>query len=257
MNIDSIKNYPTGVLVKQKPKYGLENRQKSTSADLCDKKSVNRGYYGGSLTSFGAAANSYSDLGNRFCDKIFRSKNFQWLTETAEEQSVIGAALVSLVVAGGLRPATNLAMAGKKDKEDSIYAALQAISSALIGFAVSSIVMAPFSAAFKKIKENPKKYLQGLENILGVEKIGPRKLEKSIAYKKLSDIAKFAMDSIVLDIPKAMLTIALIPPILKYVFHMEKGKKATAPQQAEQQNMNFAKTQLNSPVFKSVQGGME
>ena len=38
---------------------------------------------------------------------------------------------------------------------------------------------------------------------------------------------------------------------------MEKGKKTTAPQQAEQQNMNFAKTQLTSPAFKSVQGGME
>lgn len=85
--------------------------------------------------------------------------------------------------------------------------------------------MAPFSAAFKKIKENPKKYLQGLENILGVEKIGPRKLEKSIAYKKLSKIAQFIPDTLVLGIPKAMLTIALIPPILKYVFHMEKVKK--------------------------------
>lgn len=257
MNIDSIKIYSADSISKPKRKNTNGHGFKENSVDLCNKKSVNRGYYGGSLTSFGAAANSYSDLGDRLCDKIFRSKNFQWLTETAEEQSVIGAALVSLVVAGGLRPATNLAMAGKKDKEDSVYAASHAISSALIGFAVSSIVMAPFSAAFKKIKENPKKYLQGLENVLGVEKIGPRKLEKSIAYKKLSKIAQFIPDTLVLGIPKAMLTIALIPPILKYVFHMEKGKKATAPQQAEQQNMNFAKTQLNSPVFKSVQGGME
>lgn len=257
MNIDSIKIYSADSISKPKRKNANGHGFRENSVDLCNEKSVNRGYYGGSLTSFGAAANSYKNLGEPLCDKIFRSKNFQWLVETAEEQSVIGAALVSLVVAGGLRPATNLAMAGKKDKEDSIYAASHAISSALIGFAVSSIVMAPFSAAFKKIKENPKKYLQGLENVLGVEKIGPRKLEKSIAYKKLSKIAQFVPDTLVLGIPKAMLTIALIPPILKYVFHMEKGQKKDAPKQAEQQNMNFAKTQLTSPAFKSVQGGME
>ena len=93
------------------------------------------------------------------------------------------------------------------------------------GFIVASIVMAPFGSAYKKISSNPEKYLKGLEKLFGVESIGKRRLEKSKAYKKLSDIAKFAMDSIVLGIPKAMLTIALIPPILKYDFHMEKGKK--------------------------------
>lgn len=257
MNIDSIKIYSADSISKPKRKNTNGHGFKENSVDLCNKKSVNRGYYGGSLTSFGAAANSYSDLGKPFCDKIFSSKKFQWLLDTAADQAVNAQALVALVVAGGLRPATNLAMAGKKDKEDSIYAASHAISSALIGFAVSSIVMAPFNKAFRMIKDNPKQYLQGLEKLFGIKEIGKRKLEKSIAYKKLRKMAQFIPDTLVLGIPKAMLTIALIPPILKYVFHMEKGKKTTAPQQAEQQNMNFAKTQLNSPVFKSVQGGME
>ena len=90
MNIDSIKIYSADSISKPKRKNTNGHGFKENSVDLCNKKSVNRGYYGGSLTSFGAAANSYSDLGNRFCDKIFRSKNFQWLTETAEEQSGIG-----------------------------------------------------------------------------------------------------------------------------------------------------------------------
>lgn len=257
MNIDSIKIYSADASSKPKRKSAKGYGFRESSADLCNKKSVNRGYYSGSLTSFGAAANSYENLGKTFFDKIFRSKNFNRLTETSENQAVNAQALVALVVAGGLRPATNLAMAGKKDKEDSIYAASHAISSAIIGFVVSSIVMAPFNKAFKMIKENPEKFLQGLEKIFNVKEIGARKLEKSVAYKKLSKMAQFIPDTLVLGIPKAMLTIALIPPILKYVFHLEKGKKKDAPQQAEQQNLNFAKSQINSPAFKSVQGGME
>lgn len=235
----------------------LEYKQKS--ADLCEKKSVNRGYYGGSFTGINmnrAAANSYNNLGNTFIDKVFRSDKFKWTNAMFEENSVIGQALVALVVAGGLRPATNLAMAGKKDKEDSIYAASHAIASAVIGFVVSSIVMAPFGAAFRKVKANPEKFLKGLEKVLNVEEIGPRKLEKSKAYKKLSKIAQFIPDALVLGIPKAMMTIALIPPILKYVFHMEKGHKKDAPKPLEQ-NLQYAKSQISSPAFKSVQGGME
>ena len=72
-------------------------------------------------------------------------------------------------------------MAGDKDKEDSMYAAAHAISSAVIGFVISSIVMAPFDKAFRKIKDDPKKYLQGLEELLDVKEIGKRKLEKSKA----------------------------------------------------------------------------
>ena len=263
MNIDSIKNYPTGSKVKLKNTRTGVLEYKQESADLCENKSVNRGYYSGSFTGIKlnqAAANSYNNLGNTFTDKIFRSKTFKWANTMFEDNSVIGQALVALVVAGGLRPATNLAMAGKKDKEDSIYAASHAISSAVIGFVVSSIVMAPFGAAFKKIKDNPEKYLKGLEDLLGVEKIGARKIEKSMPYKKLSKIAQFVPDTIVLGIPKAMLTIALIPPILKYVFHMEKGKKKNAPSESTpvaQSNLNYAKTQLDSPAFKAIQGGVQ
>ena len=263
MNIDSIKNYPTGSTARLKLKNTnvLEYRQES--ADLCENKSVNRGYYSGSFTGINinrAAANTYEKLGDTFVDKIFRSKSFKWANSMFEENSVIGQALVALVVAGGLRPATNLAMAGDKDREDSIYAASHAISSAVIGFIVSSVVMAPFGAAFRKIKDNPEKYLTGLEEVLNVEKIGPRKLEKSMPYKKLSKIAQFIPDTLVLGIPKAMLTIALIPPILKYVFHMEKKPKKPVENTTENtvvQNMNYAKAQINSPAFSAIQGGVK
>ena len=57
----------------------------------------------------------------------------------------------------------------------------------------------------------------------------------------------------VIGVPRAMLTIALIPPILKYVFGLEKKKKS-APQQeqvAQAPKMDF----IEKDVFKTVKGG--
>lgn len=270
MNIDSIKNYPASVRAKAKhkpDKSGVFAYHRENYAGECVNKNekLNRGYQSDSQTSikngavtFGSAEKPFEKLGRTFYDKICRSKSFQWGNSLFEENSVIGQALVALIVAGGLRPATNLSMAGKEDKEDSIYAASHAMSSALIGFIVSSIIMAPFGSAFRKIKNSPQNYLQGLEKLLGVEEIGKRKIEKSIAYKKISKIAQFIPDTVVLGIPKAMLTIALIPPILKYVFHMEKGskKEQSVPEQATQ-NSNYLKEQTSGFAAKYLKGSVK
>lgn len=225
---------------------------------MCDKNSVNRGYYSGSFTGIKidqAAANDFKNLGNTFTDKIFRSDKFKKILEIFENKTVVASTLVALVVAGVARPATNMAMAGKDDREDSMYAAAHAISSAVIGFVISSIVMAPFDKAFRKIKEDPKKYLQGLEKMLDVEEIGKRKLEKSKPYKKISKMAQMIPDTLVLGIPKAMLTIALIPPILKYVFHLEKGKKKEAVQDNQQPQNIERNIVKENPAFAMIKGG--
>ena len=197
------------------------------------------------------AAKVYETLGEKVADKIAVSKRFHNILHTFEEKTVVAQALVALIVAGILRPSTNLAMAGKDDKEDSIYAASHAIASAVIGFIVSYTVMLPFDNAFKKIKNNPQKYLQGLEKTFGVPEIGKRKLEKSKAYKNISKVAQMIPDSIVMGIPKAMLTIALIPSILKYVFGMEKKTKNNT----QPNNTNYMQNFINKPAFKSFLGG--
>ena len=227
--------------------------EKGYNAGLREKNS-NRGYSvafsgsGASKKTSEAAAKVLNNLGQTWYDKTFRSKKFHRLVEIFEEKTVVAQALVALVVAGVLRPATNMAMAGKDDREDSMYAAAHAISSAVIGFIVSSIVMAPFDKAFKKIKDNlkvylgertvegkngkPGKVLESLADRFDVKEIGMRKLEKSQPYKNIRKVTQMIPDSIVLGIPKAMLTIALIPPILKYVFGLEK-KKAPAQNKTE------------------------
>jgi len=236
------------------------NTKTEYTAGVCEEN--NRGYSvafsgsGASKKTSEAAAKVFKDLGDKVSDKVFRSEKFKSLVEIFEEKTVVAQSLVALGVAGVLRPATNMAMSTKEDREDAMYAASHAIASAVIGFVVSSIVMAPFDKAFRKIKEDPKKYLQGLEETLGVQEIGKRKLEKSGAYKNISKVAQMIPDTIVMGIPKAMMTIALIPPILKYVFGMEKKPKNAKPQNSVMTSVNeYAKTFMDKKAFASFNKG--
>ena len=227
-------------------------REKETSAGLCENNNSIVTFNGSraSKKTSEAAVKVFNNLGHSISDKLFQNKKFQKLVEIFETKTVVAQSLVALVVAGIFRPATNMAMAGKEDREDSMYAASHAIASAIIGFVVSSIVMAPFDKAFRKVKDNPKKYLQGLENILGVPEIGKRKLEKSRPYKNISKVAQMIPDTLVLGVPKAMLTIALIPPILKYVFGLEKKPK----QQKVQPNSQISQIVFNSKLRNMIGG---
>ena len=81
-----------------------------------------------------------------------------------------------------------------------------------------------------------------------------RKELKALTHKRaaLNTFVKNIPDWVI-GVPRAMLTIALIPPILKYVFGLEKKKKS-APQQeqvAQAPKMDF----IEKDVFKTVKGG--
>ncbi|MBQ8168891.1 hypothetical protein IJZ97_05700 [bacterium] len=169
------------------------------------------------------------------------------------DKTSVAQALMALFVAGGLRPATNIAMSTKEDRVDSMHAAAHAISSAVIGYTVSSLVLKPFDDAFKSIGNDVKTHLAGKEKLLKVPKIGPRVLETSPRWGVVSAFCKQSFDSFILGVPKAMLTIALIPPILKYVFGIEKGAKK-APAQAVEVS-KFAETFKDKPVFAAFNKG--
>lgn len=289
MNIDSIKNYPTGVLVKQKPMYGLENRQKSTSADLCDKKSVNRGYFSGSFTGLNGAA-AKNSIGKNISK--FASSSFDKMLGLCDEHTVIAQNLVALVLAAGFRPIAIMSLPGKKDKDDKIYASGHSIASGLIGFGFSSIVMFPLGKAVKKtkatiksaadaidlLKTNPTEYtkeqlnifnnlkkkfninnIKDIENVdlikkfkktYGVENL--TELEHAKSFKLVTKMLDMAPDVFIFGIAKAMLTVALIPPILKYVFGIE--KEAKTPQQNPQQIQNNQMDMLKPEITKFVGG---
>ena len=251
----------------------LEHKQKS--ADLCENKNVNRGYYSGSFTGINVAAVAGSM-------KPSKTSFFDYILTLCDKHTVIAQNLVALFLAAGLRPIAIMSLPGKKDKEDKIYASGHSIASGLIGFGFSSIVMYPLGSAVEKTKKTikdagaiikllkgnkdlskeelelanslKKKYnvsnLKELENVKVFKKLKEiykidtlEELEHSKTFKNVTKMLDMAPDVFIFGVLKAMLTVALIPPILKYVFGIEK-KKAPAPAQpAQSQAQAQAQTQ--------------
>ena len=65
----------------------------------------------------------------------------------------------------------------------------------------------------------------------------------------------------VIGVPRAILTIALIPPILKYVFGVEKKKKAEPQKDTtvnNNNNMEMPKMDfIEKPAFQQFKGGVK
>ena len=227
--------------------------------DICD-----RGYsanYCGSFTGNSEAATS-------FFDKILKSKWFGAFAKYTEDHNISTSALMALVLAGIMRPATIMSLPGKKDKDDKIYASGHAMASGIIGFLVSTAITSPFDESIKKVFDD-KKFARGKFKEIDekIAKLSAEKEAKTIseeAQKELKILMnrRSALNTFVknipdwiIGVPRAMLTIALIPPILKYVFGLEKKKKS-APQQeqvAQAPKMDF----INKDIFKAIKGGVQ
>lgn len=236
-------------------------------AGMCDKKNNTRGHnvnFSGNLpqqTSEVAANVLKKSMG----EKILSSKYFGKILDYAEGHPISCNALFSLVLAGMLRPATILSLPGKKDKEDKRNAAAHAVASGVIGFISATILMSPFDAAMKKVKADPVKYLglgKKAESYLGSLKA--KGLAKTQKFKNVETLMKMGPD-IVIGIPRSIITIALIPPILTYVFGMKKKSDASKavqkqPENTQQakpvNNMQLAGAALSSSAFADVKGGV-
>ena len=209
--------------------------------DICD-----RGYsanYCGSFTGKSEAATSFFDI-----DKILKSKWFNKLTPYTFLHNISASALAGLLMAGIMRPGTIMSLSGKKDKEDNIYASGHAMASGIMGFLVSTAITSPFDESIKKVFDD-KKFARGKFKEID------EKIAKLSAEKEANTISEEALKEWIIGVPRAMLTIALIPPILKYDFGLEKKKKS-APQQeqvAQAPKMDF----INKDIFKAIKGGVQ
>ena len=260
MKVSLIQNYSNQKQRIPLPDSTPQEFKEKTSAGLYGKEN-NTGYNvtfsGGLPGKSGAAAKSLGD-------RILGSKAFDKILTMAEESPIVCNSLFALGLAGILRPATLVAMSGKKDKEDNIYASSHAVSSGIIGFISSIILTTPLNKMVDRIKnaDNPEQYLkEKTVQLLGLDKTKDAKVVKSIMnkgklFKNMQNLVKVG-SGIILGVPQAMITIALIPPILKYVFGIEKKPKGTpAPAMAQSEMANFQKTMHMQKSFQDFRGGM-
>lgn len=239
--------------------YHDSQQTKKKSAGVCEKnkRGFNVTFNGGLPVKSGAAVNALES-------KKMRALN--WLLEFVKEHNVSGSALMALFLAGALRPATIMALPGKKDKDDKIYASSHSMASALIGYGTSYAITIPWDNGINKVMDNYKEHYDVvIANLKDGTNNEPPKLKYKFKilqnkYDKLVELQKEAassgtklakkacknyIDTLKLEmknisdwaiaIPRSMLTIALIPPILKYVFGLEKKKAAAT--KAESQNL--------------------
>ena len=255
-----------------------QNFRERNYAGLCDKKSDNTGYNAASSGSFTGKSKAAASL----WDRILKSDRYaSWMEKYIFDHNIASSAFMALILAGILRPATVLSLPGEKDKEDKVYSAGHAIASGIIGFAASVILTSPLDTAVKKLF-GAEEIFDADGNVVkvikGYEKYGSKRLtelaeetkrlnglEQNLETKKqirLTKNSKNALKQIsknipdwIIGVPRSMLTIALIPPILKYVFGVEKKKdKKTVPAMPE---MKISSKAVNMKSFEEFRGGLK
>lgn len=247
--------------------------QKNRGKGVCIENRGLKAGYSGSFTGKSEAATS-------FMDKILKSKWFGKFAKYSNEHNISTSALVALVLAGIMRPATIMALPGKKDKDDKTYAAGHSMASGIIGFLFSTALTSPFDESIRKVFDISKddngelknknfvgkKFAQLCDKIAKLEQEKEAKTITKAGEEKLKSLLKQqeAMRTFLknvpdwfIAVPRAMLTIALIPPILKYVFGLEK-KKPQEKQQDNQQQISQSKSDfIEKPVFAAFKGGVK
>ena len=262
MKIDLIKNYSSSIRLN-KPKYGIEYEQNLYgSVSKSEDNSVNRGYYGGSFTGREKVAASFlPKIRKSIGDFAYRS--LDKLSDGCNNHTVIIQNLWAMLLALGPRPLAIWVLPGKYNKKsDKAAAATHAMSSGVVGFGFASVVMYPLGQAAKYIynsKENtgdaiviqnnlkklldakvPFKEITQDKLLEGTKIVGKKflrlfgkfdkntgellKLNETLNINKVSKALNMAPDVFIFGVAKAMLTVALIPPIMKYVFGIEKSK---------------------------------
>lgn len=175
---------------------------------------------------------------------ILESKAFEKVAEFAGKNPATFNAASSLIMAGVLRPAAIMALPAKDEQEQKNkgIAAAHAIASGVIGFAITSVVMAPISKGVKKVIGNTKEYLPKLHEKM--QQKGNDKLARNV-----EKVLGFGPD-VILAVPRALLTSKLSHVVQDALFGKKKKGEAVAQAPAQAQP-----AQSGRPVLDGFKGG--
>ncbi len=196
---------------------------------------------------------------------IVNSKGFSKALLLVKENEAKFENLITIVLAGLLKPICVLAMPGAEE-EDKQMAATKNFVAAVTGFVLSSIILTPVSKGVKKVVANLPKYIKdpkyrklidpsefGDEFVM-MGKNGKKLMAGDLAdsfstfYKKVADLG--------ITPTKAAITIAFMPHLLNALFGKRKAEKAAAKKAMEQIKGEQIALNQNEQVFKELAGGM-
>ena len=195
---------------------------------------------------------------------FLNSKKVAWVLELVKNNEALFENIVTIFLAGLLKPICVLAMPGAP-KEDKQAAATKNFVAAVTGFALSTLILTPVSKGVKKVTKNLPKNIKDPESnklidpnefgeeVLKIAKNGKKLRAGDLAdaystfYKKAADMA--------ITPTKAKITIAFMPYLLNFLFKRDK-KESKEEQKVSTTQEKILKFGPNEQVYSKFMGGM-
>lgn len=169
--------------------------------------------------------------------------------ETISEHSTSFVALTTLAMATCIRPLA-IKLTPNVKKENKEYAISNSITSGLIKFGLAEAIAIPIENAVKQIDKSPEKFLN--KKTIKALQGSAKTLAESKNYKFATQVMKLSA-GLISAIPKAILTVSLIPIVKNALF----GKKEKEKEIKKNKNINeqlFSEyNSVFSPSFQKYQ----
>lgn len=152
---------------------------------------------------------------------IYNNKAVLKGLETISEHGTTFSALTTLAMASGVRPIA-IKLTPNVKKENKEYAITNSITSGLIKFLMAEAIAIPVENAVKQIDKTPEKFLN--KKAIKMLQGNAQNLVDSKKYKFATQVLKMG-SGLISAIPKAMLTVSLIPVVMNLLFKKKEQKK--------------------------------
>ncbi len=192
-----------------------------------------------------------NNLNSQSFGSIYNNKAVLKGLEKISEHGASFIAGTSLAMASIVRPAA-IALTPDVKKENKEYAITNSITSGLIKFAMVEAVALPVENAIKKIDKNPSEFLS--KKTINTLKAGAKDLTKSNNYKFASQLLKLST-GLITAIPKSIMTVALIPVFMDFLFNKTSKNKIKTPQHENKYN-NIFSNDFNTNNKTSFKGSL-
>lgn len=188
---------------------------------------------------------------NSFKGNIYSGKTTLKVLKYASDNPALVEKAATLALSTVIRPVSVL-LTPKTDQREKEYMFAKTFASGVASFALTSLIFRPVSRAMDLISKEPAKYLKD-ETIKALKTTG-KALDESKPYIFLKQSVKYT-PAYAAILPKALITTALIAPIIELAFdHKDKKKekiKALKPEQ-NAQNQSFKGEHLARLIAKPL-----
>ena len=192
-------------------------------------------------------------------DKLFKlveSKKFNNIIEYVFKNEAMFAAIMSLGLGATIKPILTIMMPGAEQK-DKVSIAAKHIVSAVIGYALSWLVLKPIGVGVTKITKNPAKYLKHNQEFLDklLTKTTKESSKEATSYSDAFEAFwKNCADSVISPMKAALCVI--FTPMVTNILNSGKNKKAEETKAIEHDLVllkDFDANKINE--FNAITGG--